>query len=61
MNNRWRQREKVFKTLPWNRRMEYLLDDFDVIVKKVANKINEMEKGINNAVKHIAKVLERKD
>lgn len=41
--------------------MEYLLDDFDVIVKKVANKINEMEKGINNAIKHIAKVLERKD
>lgn len=62
MNNRWRQREKALKTLPWNRKkMYYLLVSYDAIVKKVAQKINEMEKGIKNAIKHIAKVLERKD
>ena len=61
MNDRKRQRQKALNCLPWHRRIAYLTVEFDMLVKKVANKINEMEKGINNAIKHIARVLERKD
>lgn len=61
MNDRKRQRQKALNCLPWYRRIAYLEVELDSLVKRVAKKVSEMEKGIRNAINHIAKVLERID